>query len=72
MNGVADALSQTRLFMSERPDWGSQSWTELFARLLMVVSPSPQIGCMTQANVASSHSAGSFPESFTVQSRYNF
>ena len=50
-----------RLLISERPDWGSQSWTKLFARSRTVVLPSLPGRCMSQANVTSSHSAASFP-----------
>ena len=50
-----------RLIISDRPDWGSQSWMELFASSLTVVSPSLLRRCMSQANIGSSHSAASSP-----------
>ena len=39
-----------RLLISERPDWGSQSWMELFSSSLIVVLPNPPRKCMTQIN----------------------
>ena len=50
-----------RLLISERPNWGSQSSTELFASYLTVVSPSLPRRCTSQANAAPSQSAASFP-----------
>ena len=50
-----------RLLISERPDWGSQSWTELFTSSLTVVSPSLPRMCTSQDNVGSSHYAASSP-----------
>ena len=40
-----------RVFISERPDWGSQSWTELFTSSLTVVSSSLPRRCTSQANM---------------------
>ena len=50
-----------RLLISERPGWGSQSWTELFTSSLTVVSSSLLRRCTSQTNIGSSHSAASSP-----------
>ena len=65
LNEVADALSWNkeflyltgphtdqlhRLLISERPDWGSQSWTTFFTSSLIVVSQNPPRRCTSQAN----------------------
>ena len=42
-----------RLLISERPDWGSQSWTELFSNSLIVGLPNPPRKCTSQVNDAS-------------------
>ena len=42
-----------RLLISERPDWGSQSWTELFSSSLSVGLPNPPRKCTSQVNDAS-------------------
>ena len=62
-NHVASFVSQVpqfhlvpqvyRLLISERPDWGSLSWTELFGSSLLRASPPPPGKCTSQASAAS-------------------
>ena len=54
---IPPSLSQ--LLIDSRPDWGSASWTQLFARSLTEVSPSPHEPHTTQGREGTSPSAPS-------------